>query len=298
MQIPTNNFQENINKKVAVLLAAYNGKNFLREQLLSILNQRDANIKIFISVDRSTDNTYEFCKNFEKENNSIVVLPYGKIFKSAAKNFFHLIKEVNFEEFNFISLSDQDDIWNENKTYHAICQMQKYRYDGFSSDVITFGVNQKNKYLKKSWPQKKYDFLYESAGPGCTYIFKVEAFKKFKEFLIKNWNSINDLRFHDWIIYAYFRNANLKWKIDNQPFLRYRQHNNNEFGSNSNFYAYKKRFFLIKNKWYRKEVKKIKNLLNIDFKTNYWFRIRNCFKLRRSPKDVVIFFLLSFFGFF
>jgi len=298
MQTPINNFQKNKDKKVAVLLAAYNGKKFIKEQLFSILNQRDVKIKIFISVDLSTDGTYEYCKNFEKENNSIVVLPYGETFNCAAKNFFNLINKVNFEEFDFLSLSDQDDIWDESKTCHAINQMEKYNYDGFSSDVITFGINHKQKYLKKSWPQKKYDFLYESAGPGCTYVFKVEAFKKFKEFLIKNWNLVNDLAFHDWIIYAYFRNANLKWKIDNQPLLKYRQHNNNEFGSNSNFDAYKKRFLLIKNKWYRNEVNKIKNLLNLYIKTDYWFRIKNFFELRRSPRDVIIFFLISFFGFF
>ena len=47
--------------KVAVLLAAYNGEAWIKEQLDSILKQIDVEIYLFISIDLSIDSTYELC---------------------------------------------------------------------------------------------------------------------------------------------------------------------------------------------------------------------------------------------
>ena len=49
-------------KKVAVLLSAYNGEKYIAEQLDSILNQSYKNIKIFIRDDGSKDNTINIIK--------------------------------------------------------------------------------------------------------------------------------------------------------------------------------------------------------------------------------------------
>ncbi len=43
--------------KIAVLLAAYNGMEWIEEQIASILSQKGVSIKIFISVDLSSDRT-------------------------------------------------------------------------------------------------------------------------------------------------------------------------------------------------------------------------------------------------
>ena len=61
---------------IAVLLAAYNGMQWIEEQIDSILNQRNVDVTIFISVDLSTDGTYEWCQALQKKNPRIVVLPY------------------------------------------------------------------------------------------------------------------------------------------------------------------------------------------------------------------------------
>jgi rhamnosyltransferase len=63
-------------------------------------------------------------------------------------------------------------------------------------------------------PQKKFDHLFEAAGPGCTYVFKSDALQQFKDFLILNWNAVNDIELHDWMMYAYFREHDLDWHID------------------------------------------------------------------------------------
>ena len=92
----------NKNPSIAVLLSAHNGICWIEEQVISILSQRDVSIKIFISIDRSTDNTFEWCKNFARKNNNINLLPYGEKFGGAAKNFFRLIRDVDFSYYDYI----------------------------------------------------------------------------------------------------------------------------------------------------------------------------------------------------
>ena len=287
---------KNTKPKVAILLAAYNGIEWIEEQVFSILNQKSVKIKIFISVDFSTDGTYEWCKAAEANNDLIHVLPYGKRFGGAAKNFFRLINDVNISEYEFVAFADQDDIWLSGKLSRAVKLLDKYMCDAFSSDVIAFWNNGKEINIKKSFPQKKYDYIFEAAGPGCTYVFKSKALSEFKIFLNLNWLVINKVALHDWMIYAFFRSKKLKWYIDKIPYIKYRQHLKNEAGANYNLKAYKKRFLLIKKNWYRKEVEKISNLLDFNHPLDFWFRVKNFWQLRRRPRDAFFLLIISLFG--
>jgi rhamnosyltransferase len=284
--------------KVAILLAAYNGIKWIEEQVSSILSQNNVKIEIFISVDFSTDGTYDWCKSAEANNNLIHVLPYGKRYGGAAKNFFRLINDVNISKYEFVAFSDQDDIWYSDKLSRAVKLLDKYTCDGFSSDVTAFWNNGKEINVKKSFPQKKYDYIFEAAGPGCTYVFKREALDKFKIFLKLNWRTINKVALHDWMIYAFFRSKKLKWHIDQIAYVKYRQHSKNEAGVNYNLKAYKKRILLIKDNWYKKEVEKISSLINFNHKLDFWFRIKNFWQLRRRPRDVFVLLIITLFGFY
>ena len=55
--------------KVAVLMPVYNGEKFLKKQINSILNQKKVDITIFISVDKSTDNSLKLIENLKKNSN-------------------------------------------------------------------------------------------------------------------------------------------------------------------------------------------------------------------------------------
>ena len=96
--------------RIAVLMAAYNGVSFLKEQLQSIEQQKHVDVSIFISIDKSTDGTYEWCKECEQNNLNVTVLSYGKRFGGAAKNFFRLIRDVDFLEYDYVAFADQDDV--------------------------------------------------------------------------------------------------------------------------------------------------------------------------------------------
>jgi rhamnosyltransferase len=293
-----------INKysSVAVLLAAHNGMEWIQEQVMSILSQKNASITIFISVDLSNDKTYELCQDLASQNININLLPYGKKFGGAAKNFFRLMRDIDLSRFDYIAFSDQDDIWGDRKLCHAIKTIKKDDLDGYSSDVFAFWSNGREMLLKKSFPQKKFDYYFESAGPGCTYVLKQQTAQKFKKFLIKNWSKVNLVEFHDWMVYAYCRSQGMKWKIDSKPLMLYRQHDFNQVGVNFGLKAYWRRFLRIREKWYFNEVKKISNLLNRTCNEYSLLRksflIKNFWNLRRRPRDAIVLLFLIIFQIF
>jgi rhamnosyltransferase len=287
---------------VAILLAAYNGMAWIEEQINSINSQTKVEVDLFISVDLSTDGTYEWCQNLAVNNTHITVLPYGDRYGGAAKNFFRLMRDVDFSYFDYIAFSDQDDIWDASKLHHAIKIIKQDDLDGYSSGLVAFWSNGREKLVKKSFPQKKFDYFFEAAGPGCTYVLKQQSAQKFKKFLIKNWSNVNLVELHDWMIYAYFRSKEMKWKIDNKVLTCYRQHDHNQFGVNSGLKAYLNRFLKIRTKWYRNEIKKIADLLNKDrekdFSLKRSFLIKNFWNLRRRPRDAIILLFVIIFQIF
>ncbi|MBQ4776528.1 glycosyltransferase [Pectobacterium versatile] len=283
---------------VAILLAAYNGVKWIEQQILSILSQDNVCCDIYISVDLSSDNTYNFLSEVFKDNIRINLLSYGERFGGAGRNFYRLIKDVDFNKYDYIALSDQDDIWLPNKLGKAILCMQKNDCAAYSSNVLAFWDNGCQKLIRKSYTQKKYDHFFEAAGPGCTYVFKEQPFSKFKKFLTENWDYAINIKLHDWLIYAYFKENHYKWIISDDYDMLYRQHSNNQVGVNVGVHAYRKRVTQIINKSYKGEVNKIVNLLNSEkFNFNKKFLIINFFQLRRRFRDAVVLLFFILLGF-
>jgi len=284
---------------VAVLLAAYNGMKWIEEQTNSIVNQQGVNVKIFISVDLSDDSTHEWCQNLARENSRVKILPYGDRFGGPAKNFFRLIKDVDFSVFQYVAFADQDDIWLSNKLIHAVGTIKTKKRCALSSDVVAFYQDGRELLIKKSHSQKKFDHFFQGGGPGCTYVFESMALQQFKGFLILNWEKVNRILYHDWVIYAYFREHGLGWHIDSKPSMRYRRHDSNVIGPNSGFEAFKKRLSMIKSNWYRKEVESIYALIGSknrsELQLDRLFLIKNFWQLRRHPAEAIalLFLLIS-----
>jgi rhamnosyltransferase len=243
--------------KVAVLLATYNGSLWLPEQVDSILSQISVEVFLFVSDDRSIDDTFSYLSHLAELNPHIKILP-GKVkFGSSGKNFYRLIQDVDISGFDFIAFADQDDIWEPDKLIHHIKLAREHLADGVSSNVIAFWSNGKEKLIIKSESQKKLDFLFESAGPGCTYLMTPWLVYKLREQLQNKYSLANEVASHDWLTYAVCRAYGHKWIIDSRPSVRYRQHQSNAIGANSGFIAKLARLKKIKQGWYRAEVIKI-----------------------------------------
>lgn len=228
--------------KIAVLLAAHNGRCWLLQQVDSILNQKDVSITLFVSVDSSTDGTESWFDSLAARDNRVVVLPHGQRFGGAALNFFRIIRDVDIELFDYVSFSDQDDIWHLDKLKCATEQLDQQKADAYSSNVTAFWPSGKKRLICKSQPQRKWDYLFEAAGPGCTYVMKKNLMVAIRKCVCSNWEQIKAVNLHDWFCYAYARGHGYCWYIDSQPYMLYRQHEGNQVGVNSGLQAFFYRF--------------------------------------------------------
>ena len=68
--------------RVIVLMATFNGLDWLPEQLNSILNQVDVDISVIISDDKSPDASCEFIKKMVGSDNRITLLSRAQKFGS------------------------------------------------------------------------------------------------------------------------------------------------------------------------------------------------------------------------
>lgn len=299
-----------MHKKIAVLLASYNGVKYIKEQIDSILNQKEVDVTIFISDDLSTDKTIEYLQDIYKDFKNIVYLPSGSKFGGAGKNFFRLIRDVDFSSFDFISFVDQDDIWYEDKLIRAIKTIEDKQLDAYSSNVLAFWEDGKEMVINKSSSQARYDYLFEAAGPGCTYVLKKDLAIFLQNFICENWEDVNKIELHDWFIYAFARENNYKWHIDEKPSMRYRQHTSNQVGANDGLKAKLKRLKKVFSSWYREEIIKIIKVLRLENKYKFSKYILNksylnnllllkySFEFRRNKKEKLFLSLLILLGIF
>lgn len=242
---------------IAVLMAVKDGLAYLPQQLESIFNQQQCHVTLLVSDDCSTDGSCEYIQKCSAERHNLKLLPYGLVHGSAAKNFYRLITEAEFAGFDYIAFADQDDIWQPDKLIRHIHLAQVHHADGVSSNVIAFWTNGLERLLDKAQPQRKFDYLFESAGPGCTFLMTPWLISKLRDQLLNDASPAKDVVFHDWLTYAVCRAHGHHWYIDAQPSIHYRQHQNNLIGANVGLGAKWQRLNKLQQKWYRGEVLKI-----------------------------------------
>lgn len=293
--------KELLKPKIAVVLAVFNGENWLPEQIHSILSQKYVEVVIYISIDPSSDNSVKICTMFSNCNQNICILPNLGKFGGAAKNFFRLIRDVDFSNFNYLALSDQDDIWFENKLISAVKKLQETNSDGYSSNITAFWPSGKKKLINKSQPQRQWDYLFEAAGPGCTYVMTTNLALDIKKTISTNWIDVNKLGLHDWFCYAFARANNYKWFIDQTTTMLYRQHTANQVGVNSGRKAFFYRVIKITNGWGINQsilIARLVGKINDPFVKSWrdlnllgFLRLAfNANKCRRKPSERILFF--------
>lgn len=218
-------------KKIVVLLSTYNGEQFLEEQIHSILNQKSVHqIDLWIRDDGSTDRTIEILKRLETQFPSRVKVYYDENI-GYIKSFFELIKRA--EGYDYYALSDQDDIWQDDKLEIAVNQCEECGYEGpllygsssflVNEQLEVMGETQKN--LRGiTWD----NLLIQNFFPGHTQVFNDSLCQMLKEDI-----DCSKIYVHDfWITYVAFLFG--KTIFDNQSHTLYRQHGTNTVGFGKN----------------------------------------------------------------
>ena len=227
-----------VKPRFAVCLAAHNGMEFIATQIESILAQTECDLRIFINVDLSTDGTEAYLSEWASSEPRLTLLPLGQRFGAAAPNFYRLLREVDLSSFDYLSFADQDDIWHPQKLWRAHCLMLEKNAKGYSSNVTAFWPDGHEVLVKKAFPQREFDYLFESAGPGCTYVLESGLASQLQKIIRDADDSIFRIDYHDWLAYAFARAHKFKWVIDDWPSMAYRQHGKNQIGVNAGWKSF------------------------------------------------------------
>lgn len=114
---------------ISVCMATYNGQKYIEEQLRSILQQISDEDEIIISDDGSKDETLSIISTIDDSRIKIYVNDGTHGF---THNFENALSKSNGD---IIFLSDQDDIWTENKVQTVLKELEKV--DFVTHDCIT-----------------------------------------------------------------------------------------------------------------------------------------------------------------
>lgn len=250
--------------RFAIIIAAFNGMDWIRAQVESIISQRDVSITIFVSVDSSNDGTESWFEDFCRTHVNVVLLPNGRYFGGAALNFYRLLSEVDLSEFDYLGFADQDDVWYQDKLWRAHLCLADNDANGYSCNVRAVWPNGRTYFVDKAQPQRRWDYLFEAAGPGCTYVLRKDLAISFQKFVLSRWSLVQSVALHDWLVYAYARASGYKWVIDKQVFMDYRQHSSNQVGVNAGWRAFKYRVSKVLEGWGTQQASVIASVLNLD----------------------------------
>lgn len=210
---------------VSVVMAAYNGEKYIREQLLSVLKQLSENDEVIISDDNPYTGTYEAVKEYIESDGRIRYIKGPG--KGVIKNFENAISAA---EGDYIFLCDQDDVWLDGKV-SAVCEELKKGAVVVMHDAIVTDENLN--------PVKQSFFEAMGSGTGIvkniiknTYIGCCMAFSKsLKPFILP---FPDDLPMHDqWIGLAGEKAGRVA--LIKEPLIYYRRHSGAVTGGRTSF---------------------------------------------------------------
>jgi len=228
-------------EKVDILLATYNGENYVSEQIDSILNQSYKNINLIISDDCSKDKTPQILEEYSKKDKRIKVIIQEENL-GVVKNIEFLLKQV---ESPYYMLADQDDYWLPEKVEKSLENLKNNNADLVFGDleVVDKDLNTMyksfNNYMLLTRKINKYidsykvNYLYNCVT-GCTILSKKETIEKILPLPTNSKYLIHD----HWIGLM----ASLNGKLAYMPekYIKYRQHGNNQVGTEKISHGFKK----------------------------------------------------------
>lgn len=226
--------------KINIVLTTYNGEKYIKEQLESIKRQTFSDFVVDIYDDGSSDLTEEIVKDFCKLDLRFV-FHKNENNLGYTKNF---IQGILSSKEDYVMLSDQDDIWNEDKVEKTFETMKSVEQKNGGkmpilvfSDAMNFdsdsgeklGLFHSQSHLNTELTDTAH-ILMENKIIGCTAMINRAAVSKLENDKLSM--NIDKVRVHDWwlaLICAFFGRIAYYPK----PTLQYRQHSGNMIGTKS-----------------------------------------------------------------
>ncbi len=243
---------------ISIAMTTYNGDKYLKEQLDSIYSQTHKNIEIIVSDDCSTDGTVEILDKYSKSHG----LKYHRNNNNLGfvKNFEYAISLCKGE---YIALSDQDDIWVDNKLETLIKKIKSNLLIHSDCKII----NENGDITSNTWKKELGYFddidnlMFRNVVTGCTVLFNRDLLKTLLPFP-------DGLAYHDWWLAICASRNNNRICYTTECLTLYRQHSNQDTGAGEEVNFFLKVFFNnIKKRWkgesYHKMIAFVKQKQNL-----------------------------------
>ena len=108
---------------IDILLAVYNGENYLAEQIESILSQTEPDWRLIISDDYSTDHSRDIARVYsEMYPDRIISYQNTEPSVSVQANF---VKMLSLAESEYVMFCDHDNVWKPDKIKLTLAAMHK-----------------------------------------------------------------------------------------------------------------------------------------------------------------------------
>ena len=170
-------------------MSAYNGADYIREQIDSLLNQTYKDFEVHIRVDGSTDGTTEIVDEYAKRfPDRIKHVDINGENLGCGQSFMWLLEHA---EADYYMYCDQDDVWLPTKVEETLAKMQEHDDTGHKdvpcvvftdAEVVDSGLNTMFDSLWKSnhrHPEDAKDVyryaVYRQAALVCTMMFNNET---------------------------------------------------------------------------------------------------------------------------
>jgi glycosyltransferase involved in cell wall biosynthesis len=210
--------------RASIIMPVKNGENFIKETLLSLIENISQEDEIIIIDDGSTDNTVKIINNFSRKFKVSVLLVHGSnLLPSGARN-----KGLEIAHGEYISFIDHDDLWPKNRLNHHLNLLSNLSH----TDVIQGRV----KYFSTT-PSKLdiFDFLDKD---HTAFFWQLGSFT-FKSNVFKKIGAFNpELKFgEDVDLYTKVLDGGYHIHKDEEIALHYRLHETNmtnDYSENNN----------------------------------------------------------------
>jgi len=233
--LTTNRCHDQDTASVAILMSVHNGARFISEQIDSIASQTHSNWSLHISDDNSFDGSNRIIRSYVKQFTKKIATNDVKN-NDFCKSFLQLACDKSIDS-QYFSYADQDDIWEEDKLKVALEFLQTIPEDTPALYCSrTTIVDKDNQTLSLSPLFKRLpsfsNALVQNIGGGNTMVFNLAT----KNLLEKAGSDI-EIPSHDWWTYMVVLGCGGKVFYDTNPYIRYRQHDENLVGANNSIGA-------------------------------------------------------------
>lgn len=212
--------------KTAVLMSAYNGEKYLRQQIDSILSQSgDFQLDLWVRDDGSGDSTCAILQEYADQGK---LRWYTGENLKPARSFLNLVQQVS--GYDYYAFADQDDVWHPDKLSRGIRQLQTVTGPAMycaNARLVDAQLNYLGRDVYTNPPHT--DFYSVTCGAGilgCTMIFNEATARLIREKPIPE-----EFRMHDCYVSIVCTLHDGATFYDPVPGLDYRQHGNNVVGS-------------------------------------------------------------------